>query len=261
VTKQSHIALPVEGVFKAIDDPSRRALLDRLFRDNGLTLSDLCDGLGMTRFGVMKHLRVLEAAGLITTRKVGREKRHYLNPVPIRLIHDRWVSKYTAPFAAALVELKTALESPGMPTDAVQIFQIVIRATPERVWQALTDPSFTRRFPFYMPVDSTFRLGDPIRWADDSGRLAVEGAIIESDPPRRLVHTWVVRYDTALSHETSRIAWVIEPLSDSVCRLTVTHDLTNAPLTAAHISGGWTLILSGIKTLLETGEMLVIREP
>lgn len=213
----------------------------------------------MTRFGVMKHLKILEAAGLITTRKVGRERLHYLNPVPIRLIHDRWVSKYTAPFAAALVELRDALEHAPMPE--VQVYQIVIRTSPERLWQALTDPAFTRRFPFYMPVDSTFRLGDPIRWVDDGGHLAVEGVILESDPPRRLVHTWVVRYDATLSHETTRVAWVIEPLTNAVCRLTVTHDVTNAPLTAAHITGGWTLILSGIKTLLETGEMLVVSEP
>jgi DNA-binding transcriptional ArsR family regulator len=86
----------VTDVFRAIADPVRRTLLDRLFRQNGLTLSDLCDGLGMTRFGVMKHLRVLEAAGLITTRKVGRSRRHYLDPVPIRLIHHQWLGKYTS---------------------------------------------------------------------------------------------------------------------------------------------------------------------
>ncbi len=273
----------MDDVFKAIADPIRRTLLDRLFRHNALTLSDLCDGLDMTRFGVMKHLRILEAAGLITTRKVGREKRHYLNPVPIRLMHDRWVSKYTAPMAAALVELKTALEADAMSADpslgeaerfqptsraersdastcggAAQVYQIVIRTTAERLWQALTDSSFSRRYPFYMSIESTFELGAPIRFVDDAGRAAVEGVVLESDPPRRLVYSWVIRYDAAYSHETSRVTWLIEPRGDSVCQLTLTHDVTHAPLTAPHVSRGWPFILSGIKTLLETGEPLVI---
>lgn len=251
----------VADVFKAIADPTRRALLDRLFRTNGLTLRDLCDGVDMTRFGVMQHLRVLQTAGLITTRRVGREKRHYLNPVPIRLIHDRWVSKYTGPFAAALVELKQHLErgrDGEMAENVIQVYQIVIRTTPERLWQTLTDAELTRRFPFYLAIESRFGIGDPIRWVDDAGRPQVEGTVLESERPHRLAHTWIVRYDPSLSHETSRITWVIEPISDSLCRLTVTHDLTTAPLTAAHITGGWMLILSGIKTLLETGEPMLL---
>lgn len=212
----------------------------------------------MTRFGVMKHLRILEAAHLITTRKVGREKRHYLNPVPIRLIHDRWVSKYTGPMAAALVELKSALEADGVSADKLQVYQIVIRTTPERLWQALTESSFSRRYPFYMNVESTFELGAPIRFVDDAGRAAVEGEILESDPPRRLVYTWVIRYDAQFSHETSRVTWQIEPRGETLCQLTLTHDVTHAPLTAPHVTNGWPFILSGIKTLLETGEPLVI---
>ena len=212
----------------------------------------------MTRFGVMKHLRILEAAGLVMTRKVGREKRHYLNPVPIRLIHDRWVSKYTGPMAAALVELKSVLEADAVPGDNVQVYQIVIRTSPERLWQALTESSFSRRYPFYMNIDSTFELGAPIRFVDDASHVAVEGEILESDPPRRLVYTWVIRYDPKYSAETSRVTWEIEPRGDGVCRLTLTHDVTNAPLTAPHVTNGWPFILSGIKTLLETGEPLVI---
>jgi len=215
----------------------------------------------MTRFGVMKHLKILEGAGLITTRKVGRQKRHYLNPVPIRLIHDRWVSKYTAPMAAALVELKTVLEGSSVSGDAVQVYQIVIRATPERIWQSLTDPVFSRRYPFYMAVTSAFGIGDAIVWVDDkTGRTAVGGVILESDAPRRLVHTWVIRYDAAYSDETSRVTWLIEPVAPDLCRLTLTHDVTGAPLTASHVTNGWTLILSGIKTLLETGEPLVFTQ-
>jgi len=98
-------------VFKALADPTRRALLDRLFERDGLTLRDLEVDQGMTRFGVMKHLRVLEEAGLVVTRKQGREKLHFLNPVPIRLLHDRWIDKYTEGPASALVDLKHELET------------------------------------------------------------------------------------------------------------------------------------------------------
>jgi DNA-binding transcriptional ArsR family regulator len=100
----------MDEVFKALADPTRRSLLDELFREDGQTLSALVQRLPMTRFGVMKHLKVLEEARLVTTRRRGREKLHFLNPVPIRLVHDRWVSKYAEPWAAALTELKHDLE-------------------------------------------------------------------------------------------------------------------------------------------------------
>jgi DNA-binding transcriptional ArsR family regulator len=99
-----------DRVFKALADPTRRLLLDRLFERDGRTLKELESDLVMTRFGVMKHLRVLEEAGLVVTRRQGREKLHHLNPVPIRLIHDRWIDKYTERFATALADLKTELE-------------------------------------------------------------------------------------------------------------------------------------------------------
>ena len=97
-------------MFKALADPTRRHLLDRLFERDGMTLTDLESELEMTRFGVMKHLRVLEAAGLVLARRSGREKLHFLNPVPIRLIHDRWIDKYTERYVSALSDLKTKLE-------------------------------------------------------------------------------------------------------------------------------------------------------
>ena len=99
-----------DRVFKALADPTRRLLLDRLFTRDGRTLSELEAEVDMTRFGVMKHLRVLEDAGLVVTRKVGREKLHYLNPVPIRLVHDRWIDKFTERRVSALIDLKNRLE-------------------------------------------------------------------------------------------------------------------------------------------------------
>jgi DNA-binding transcriptional ArsR family regulator len=101
----------MDEVFKALADPTRRELLDRLFEEDGQTLTALEEQLPMSRFGVMKHLKVLEGAGLVTTRRRGREKLHFLNPVPIRLIHDRWVGKYAQPWASALSELKQDLEN------------------------------------------------------------------------------------------------------------------------------------------------------
>ncbi len=112
MTNQSHNILAVDDdrVFKALADPTRRHLLDRLFEQDGRTLGQLEEGLEMTRFGVMKHLRVLEDAGLVVTRRAGREKHHFLNPVPIRELHDRWIDKYTERRVSTLLDLKAQLE-------------------------------------------------------------------------------------------------------------------------------------------------------
>jgi DNA-binding transcriptional ArsR family regulator len=119
-----------------------RGLLDELFKRDGQTLGELGRRLTMTRFGVMKHLRVLEEAGLVLTRRSGREKLHFLNPVPIRLIHDRWIDKYTAPWAAMLSGLKHHIEEGLME----KVFEIYIKTTPERLWQAITDPELRARY-------------------------------------------------------------------------------------------------------------------
>src|SRR5213083_2328367 len=134
----------VDEVFRALADPTRRQLLDALFKRDGQTLSALEQRLPMTRFGVMKHLRVLEEAGLVTTRRRGREKLHFLNPVPIRLVHDRWVSKYAEPWAAALGGLKRQLEEETME----KLFEIYIKTTPERLWEAITDPEMRQQYSF-----------------------------------------------------------------------------------------------------------------
>ena len=140
----------MDDVFKALADPTRRSLLDELFKQDGQTLSALEERLPMTRFGVMKHLKLLEEAGLIATRRRGREKLHFLNPVPIRLVHDRWVSKYAAPWAAALSDLKQELEDRKME----KIFEIYIKTTPERLWQAITDTEMRRKYNFGAIVTS-----------------------------------------------------------------------------------------------------------
>src|SRR6195256_3915132 len=112
----------MDKVFRALADPTRRSLLDELFREDGQTLSTLAARFDITRFGVMKHLKLLEEAGVVITKRRGREKLHFLNPVPIRLVHDRWVSKYAEPWAAALSGLKTRLENP-----MEKVFEIFIK--------------------------------------------------------------------------------------------------------------------------------------
>lgn len=246
-----------DDVFSALADPTRRSLLDQLFSKSGQSLAELCKDASITRFGIMKHLRILEEAGLVTSRKSGREKLHYLNPVPIRLIHDRWVSKFTVPLVATMAHLKTILETPMKNNGSMQVYEVFIQTTPEKLWSALTEAAFTQNYFFGTMVKSTWKAGDPIVYTYPDGRTAVDGVVIESAPPRRLVHTWVIRWDEKASHETSKVTWTIEPRG-STCKLTVTHELENAPLTGRIVgSDGWTFILSSLKTLLETGKSML----
>jgi uncharacterized protein YndB with AHSA1/START domain len=238
-------------VFKGLADPTRRALLDELFREDGQTLVALAGRFDMTRVAVAKHLGLLESAGLVVSRRRGREKFHYLNPVPIREIHDRWVSKYTEAWAAGLVDLKRDLE-----TSMEKVFEIYIRTTPERLWQAITDPEVRARYQFGARIESDWASGSAYQvvHAGAPGPL-IEGENLEIDPPRRLVQSYRAMWDDSVTSEgTSRVTWEIEPVGDS-CRLTVIHDELRDDADE-HIYGGWPMILSGLKTWLETGEEL-----
>ncbi len=251
----------MEEVFKALADVSRRRLLDRLFERDGQTLTELSDSLpAMTRFGVMKHLRLLEEAELVTTRRVGREKMHYLNAVPIRLIHDRWIGKYRKTRAAALAELKLDMEENMATTDTrpAQIYTVYIRAPRDKVWDAITKPEFTHRYFFGSEPHSTWKAGSALNWTEHgTNRALVDGEVIEFDRPRRLVHSWVVRYDEALTAEgPSRVTWELEETA-GVTKLTAIHD--DFPIGSKvyeNVAGGWPLVLSGLKTLVETGSPL-----
>jgi uncharacterized protein YndB with AHSA1/START domain len=247
----------VDAVFKALADPHRRKLLDRLFKRDGQTLAELCARMPMTRFGTMKHLRVLEQAGLVTTHMQGREKLHYLNPVPIRLLFDRWTSKYAEPFTRAMSALKRDLED-TMSTNAPRhVYEIYIRTTADQLWRALTDGDWTRKYFYGTAVKSTFKAGAALSYVDAGGKTLVEGKVIEVDPPRRLVQTWSALYDPETAKERpSRVTWTIEPLG-KLCKLTVTHDDFDGETKTYHaVARGWNPVLSGLKTLLETGEPL-----
>jgi len=248
-------SLNMDAVFKALADRTRRSLLDELFKEDGQTLGALDARVAMTRFGVMKHLRVLEEAGLVVTKRRGRQKLHFLNPVPIRLVHDRWVSKYAEPWAATLSGLKKRLEE-----TMEKVFEIYIKTTPERLWEAITNPEMRQKYTFGVGVYSDWSPGSPYKAkagaATTSPSMTIcEGENLEVDPPRRLVQSFRALWsDDVKREETSRVTWAIEPVGDS-CRLTVTHDQLREGA-SAELYGGWMMVLSGLKTLLETGESL-----
>ncbi len=143
-----------------------------------------------------------------------------------------------------------------MTEQATQVYQVFIKATPEAIWEAITKPEFTERYFYGQRLDTT---ADKRTWHNSQGTLVSEGPVLEYDPPRRLVHGWRSSYDPELAEEDeSRVTWEIEPRESGVCLLTVVHDrLEGAPKTAASVAGpGWMMVLSGLKTLLETGEPL-----
>lgn len=243
-------------VFRAIADESRRILLDALFERDGQTLVELCAHLPtMTRFGVMKHLQILDEAGVITSRKVGREKYHYLNPVPIQEIYDRWVSKFARHWSQHLTALKYALETPTMkPAHVMQIF---IQTTPEKLWQALTDGEFTKQYYFTCAIESTWQVGAPYTMVDIEGNVALMGTVLEIDPPRRLVTTFRSKWQEDDAPDTT-VIYEIEQVG-TACKLTLTHqDLIPGNALHESFKGGWAQILSGLKTLLETGQPLIL---
>lgn len=241
----------MDAVFRAIADPTRRKLLDELFREDGQSLSALEAKFDITRFGVMKHLNVLEEAGLVVTRRRGREKLHFLNVVPIRLIHDRWVSKYAEPWAEALSGLKSRLENP-----MEKIFEIYIRTTPWRLWEAITDSEIRGKYQFGNQIKSDWTPGSRFEMSNPRANAILgEGVNLEVDPPHRLVQSMVALWgDDVKSEGTSRVTWEIEEVGDS-CHLTVTHDQLRDGAND-QLYGGWPMILSGLKTWLETGEVL-----
>jgi uncharacterized protein YndB with AHSA1/START domain len=246
-------------IFRALGDPGRRELLDRLFERDGQTLGELCGYLpGMTRFGVMKHLRVLEEAGLLTTRKVGREKRHFLNPVPIRLVHDRWIGKFAEPVVGRMSAIKRTLEATMDTVD--HVYSVLIKAPPERVWRAITDGDDTVAYYYGTRVTSDWVPGSAITYTYDDGSIAADGAVIEIEPGRRVVMSFHPRWDPATEADGPiRMTWAVDAGEDGgPTRLTVTSALIPGSPSEAEFSGGIVHIVSGLKTLLETGAPMIV---
>jgi uncharacterized protein YndB with AHSA1/START domain/DNA-binding transcriptional ArsR family regulator len=246
-------------IFRALADSGRRELLDRLFERDGQTLGELCGYLpGMTRFGVMKHLGILEDAGLLTTVKTGREKRHFLNPVPIRLVHDRWIGKFAEPIVGSMSNLKTRLETPMDTID--HVYAIHIKATPDRVWRAITDGNETVGYYFGTRVDSAWTPGAPITYTYPDGSLAADGSVVSVEPGREVVMLFHPRWDPEIEAEGPvRMTWSVEATDDGAgSKLTVTSALIPGSKTAGEFSGGVVYIVSGLKTFVETGAPLAV---
>jgi uncharacterized protein YndB with AHSA1/START domain len=259
----------MDEAFRALADPSRRLLLDSLNERNGQTLRELCAGLDIARQSVSKHLAVLEAANLVTTVRRGREKLHYLNAAPINEIGERWITSYEQARVDVLADLKRALEDTGMDKPSF-VYTTYIQTTPERLWQALTDPAFTRQY-----WGATFRTdwnaGSAMTWDQFGVTIAdPEQVVLESEPYRRLSYSWHsftpeladsiqltddVRTRIA-AEPRSRVSFDLEPLGELV-KLTVVHDgFELGSVVASMVGQGWPRILSNLKTLLETGATL-----
>ncbi|MFH3479975.1 ArsR/SmtB family transcription factor [Xanthobacter variabilis] len=254
----------MDDVFAALASPVRRALLDLLMAKDGQTLGELERQTQLTRFGVMKHLKVLEDAHLVLTRKVGREKHHYLNPAPIQLVSDRWISRYAAPHVAGMANLKALLEgSIPMSTAPTHVYELFIRATPEALWAVLTDDSKT---PLYEHFNMTSRTDWRVGGARDyfmGERRVIEGKLVEIDPPRRLVMTFSAQWAPDVAADLpSRVTWEITPVGEDACKLTLTHDgFAAETATAKAVVHGWPEGLSRLKTLVETGTAFVVEAP
>jgi len=256
----------MDDVFRALADPSRRELLDRLQAQQGQNLRDLGDGLGMARQSVSKHLAILEAAGLVTTVRHGREKLHYLNAAPINEIGERWISHYDRGRVEALADLKTALEAPPMSKPTF-VYTTYIRTKPEDLWKGLTDPAFTQRY-WDITFDTDWKAGSRMVWThhgvvlDDPGQK-----VLAADPYTHLSYTWHSMSPDLADHvgfgpdELAR--WADEPRStatfdiedgDPFVKLTVTHtaEIPDS-LVLSKVTHGWPVVLAALKTLLETG--------
>ena len=259
----------MDEVFRALADPSRRRLLDSLNARNGQTLHELCAGLAMTRQSVSKHLDILEAANLVATVRQGREKLHYLNAAPIAEIAERWISRYDRQRVDALADLKRALE--GTTVSKPQfVYTTYIHTTPELLWRALTEPTFTRRYWGGIAFDSAWKPGSTFTMQLPNGGPIVadpEQVVLEADPYHRLSYTWhsftpewAAAYNISeeqraafAAEPRSKVTFSLEPQGDQV-KLTVVHDGFDAgSAILAGISEGWPAIIAELKTLLESG--------
>jgi uncharacterized protein YndB with AHSA1/START domain/DNA-binding transcriptional ArsR family regulator len=259
----------MDDVFKALADPSRRQLLDGLNQRSGQNLRELCAGLDMARQSVTKHLAILEAANLVVVVRRGRERLHYLNAAPINDIADRWINHYHHERVKALSDLKSALEGRRM-SGPTFVYKTYIKTTPEELWQALTDPAFTERY-WGSSLESDWRPGSTIVW-NQRGAVIDDPAqvVLESDPYVRLSYTWHTFtpelkglhgiaddvFDRIVTEPRSKVTFEIEDLGEMV-KLTVVHDgFEDGSAVFTLVSEGWPRVLSGLKSLLETGEVL-----
>ena len=250
----SGMVAELDDVFKALADPTRRQLLDRLHEDNGQTLGELCFGIEMARQSATQHLAVLEAANLVSTVRRGRQKLHYLNPVPLNDIQERWIDKFEVPRLRTLRTVKRRAED-AMTDKPTFVYVTYIESTPERVWHALTDADLTAAYWGHSNV-SDWQVGS--KWehrrTDGSGIADVVGEVVESVAPERLVTTWAEPGELP-TDSPSRVTFDIEPYGEIV-RLTVTHENLADDAERDAAASGWAAVLSNLKSFIETGHAL-----
>jgi uncharacterized protein YndB with AHSA1/START domain/DNA-binding transcriptional ArsR family regulator len=243
----------MNDVFRALADPTRRRLLDRLHKANGQTLGELCEGIEMARQSTTQHLAALEAANLVSTVRQGRQKLHYLNPVPLHEIQERWIDKFEVPRLQTLSTVKRRAEE-DMSDKPTFVYVTYIESTPESVWQALTDADLTAKYWGHSNV-SDWQVGST--WehqrTDDSGIADVIGEVVESVAPKRLVTTWADPEQP--SEDPSRVIFDIDPYGDIV-RLTVTHENLADETERDAAAAGWAAVVSNLKSFIETGHPL-----
>lgn len=249
----------MDAIFKALSDDTRRKLLDMLRLKDGQTLTELESALGMTRFGVMKHLKILEAASLIVTRKAGRFKYHYLNAAPLQLLVDRWIEPLTQqPLARALLDLKADLERSNNMSTMTEtrpdfMMETFIRTTPEKLWEALTDPDMITRYHFAsVAIHGRFAAGQSYEYKFADGNVMLSGEIIIADRPKRLEMSFIPGWmgpDAA----KSRHVYEIEAVGDLTKLLVLHYDLSESQ---HGVREGWAKIIASLKSYLETGEAL-----
>lgn len=245
----------MDQVFRALADPTRRHVLDRLHERNGQTLGELCEHLDMARQSATQHLVVLETANLISTVRQGRTKLHYLNPVPLHQIQDRWIDKFERPRLRALNAVKRQAEENHMADKPTFVYVTYIQSTPKDVWHALTDPDLTAAYWGHSNI-SDWKPGS--RWehqrTDGSGIADVVGTVLETVPPKRLVMSFGGPGEQT-ADGPSQVTFDIEPYEEIV-KLTVTHENLADQAEYEAASLGWSAVFANLKSLLETGHVL-----
>lgn len=242
----------MDKIFSALSDGTRRHLLDALFLKNGQTITELSRNLDMTRQAVTKHLNILEHADLVLPVWKGREKFYYINPMPLSLIYERWINKFERPRIEGLNQLKKTLETKKQEEKMKGfMYQIVIATTPSQVWEALTQPEFTQQFWFGRKVISDWTVGSDVAVITPEGQVEAKGKVIAFDLNQKLSYTWQSDMDN--DEAISTVVFELQAMGP-LTKLTILHDLDAEDAKFNQAAAGWTFILNGLKTFLETGK-------
>jgi DNA-binding transcriptional ArsR family regulator/uncharacterized protein YndB with AHSA1/START domain len=238
----------MDAIFKALADPARRTLLDALRQRDGQTLQELTELLDMTRFGVMKHLGVLEDANLVIPKKQGRFKYHYLNALPLQQTIDRWIEPMLGkPVARAVLTLKATVERNQDMTKPDFMMQTFIRCTQDALWDALTDPDSMAAYHFM--CDRAEREGNVISFILPDGTKMLSQTVTKETPKSRIDTTFEPHF-FGPDAPASRMAYIIEP-QGAQCKLTIEH--YDIPAGQEGVAEGWARLASSLKSWLETG--------